>query len=65
MEEQNEVTFNTCKKKGYSSRKVAKRALKSMNKFFETKHTSVYFCEKCQEYHTTTIDKSNRINYKK
>ena len=47
----------TCKKKTYSSRKKAKKARRQMRLQKGWKMTNIYYCEECQGYHMTSMDK--------
>jgi hypothetical protein len=47
----------SCGKATYLTRKEAKEALKKINRERDWGLTNVYFCETCQCYHTTSMDK--------
>lgn len=48
-----------CLKKPYTTRSEAKKAMKLLNKSHNLKNnlTNIYFCEKCSQYHLTTLPK--------
>lgn len=50
-----------CKKIGYSSRQLAKQAVKRINQYLKGGRPlkDVYFCTQCQEWHTTSMDKTH------
>lgn len=56
----------TCGKRGYSSRKDAKRAIKYFNtRFKDNNLTDVYWCEECSYYHLTSMPKQQSRDYRR
>jgi hypothetical protein len=52
----------SCGKATYLTRKEAKKALKKMNRERHWDLENVYFCDTCQCYHTTSMDKKQSRN---
>lgn len=56
--------MSECNKKCYQTRKEAKKDLKRMNKIYTyMKLRSVYYCEQCSMWHTTSMNYTK--SYKK
>jgi len=58
-----ELTYNKCKKKGYSTRKRAKKMLKNLNQYKGMKLKSIYLCEICGVFHLTKKNKVESRRY--
>jgi hypothetical protein len=48
-----------CGKRTYEKRKHAKRAMKAMNRKHGHTLENIYFCDRCNGYHLTTMDKAD------
>jgi hypothetical protein len=58
----------TCFKIKYPSRKVAKEEMREINRRMKSapdfiQLTDVYFCAECQQWHTTSMDKTSSRNF--
>jgi len=58
-----EKQYDTCNKKCYPSRKIAKQVLKTIKKKHKDNTAqTVYFCEPCDSHHLTSLSKQNSRN---
>lgn len=55
-----------CGKRGYFSRKEAKKAMRYYNtQFKDTPLTDVYYCDECSYYHLTSMPKQQARDYRR
>ena len=55
----------TCFKKSFRTRQLAKNRMKELNKtaHSDKKLNAVYYCEECQGYHFTSMEKERSREY--
>ena len=57
-------TYDKCKKKGYVKRSHAKKTLKELKKKGR-KEKAIYFCDACDCFHLTSMNKKHSRIYQK
>jgi len=53
-----------CGKTRYETRSAAKQGIRSHNHHCKKKATYPYFCEPCDGWHITTVDKGHRATFR-